>query len=264
MPLIEAKPIPIDPSVRALTVDKLRCDVREYKSLLDSRSSERLVHQFLASHSYFFNGIIRLYSCSPLYSKIKLGECYELDFACIDISSFGPEWQLVEIESAKSTLFRKSGDQTSILTHAIRQAQDWHRWIHSNVPYAQRLLPQVEYPICHVFVGRRKELTDGAAKRLRRLNYDLRQSIQVHTLDWFASAAQSVENLVARDNGGNWPLRMKALKHKDLAKGLPSEVAQFFKPYEPGGCYENMKQLHRKEREHLYDDDGGRDGKDFI
>jgi hypothetical protein len=91
VPFRKPQPIEIDPCVKALTPKQVEKDADEFKCLLDSLVSEQTLHEFLAYHSYFFNGIIRLSGVSPLYSKIRLGSEFEVDFACFDTGSFGPE-----------------------------------------------------------------------------------------------------------------------------------------------------------------------------
>lgn len=181
--------IPFDPLVENLTLEKIQNDITTYEQLLDKPSTEHEVHEFLSSHTYFFNTLIRLYGYSPLYSKVKLGSSYEVDFAYFDTSSYGPEWELIEIESPKQRLFNKNGDQSAALTHAIRQVEEWHSWIHENLDFARKLMPYIEYPMGYIFIGRRKDLTNQDAKRLKRLNFSYRKSIEIHTLDYFTSAA---------------------------------------------------------------------------
>jgi hypothetical protein len=120
MPFRQPKPIEIDPLVKALTPEQIQKDISEFERLLDDRVNEQKLHEFLAYHSYFFNGIIRLTGASALYSKIKLGSEFEIDFACFNPGSAGPQWHLIEIESARHSLFTNAGDPTAPLTHAIR------------------------------------------------------------------------------------------------------------------------------------------------
>jgi hypothetical protein len=222
---------PIDPLVQALTAEQVRGDIAIYESLLDSGASELPVHDFLANHSYFFNRIVRLNGASPLYSKVRLGTEFEVDFAAFDAGSVGPEWRLVEIEAPMSRLLTKSGNPSAKLTHAMRQAQDWQAWVHDNGDYARKLLPYIEYPLVYIFMGRRSELaSDAVRKRLRLLNVDNRRTLEIHTLDWFASMASSVLALIGGD-GGTWSLPMKALTHSDLSNGLPPRAAEYLKRF---------------------------------
>src|SRR6266568_1991084 len=95
----------VDPLVRKLTTKIVEQDADEFEDLLDRKVSEAVIHDFLAQRSYFFNGVIRLYGLSPLYSKIRLGSEHEIDFVCFDTGSYGPEWRLVEIEGPCKRLF---------------------------------------------------------------------------------------------------------------------------------------------------------------
>jgi hypothetical protein len=220
----QAEGPPIDPLVRALTQRKIANDVATYVRLLDTEASESAVHEFLSAHSYFFSGVLRLDGISPLYAKVKLGAEYEVDFACFDSGSYGPEWCLVEIEAPSKRMFTRKGDPTAALTHAIRQVRDWHAWIHENLAYAGRLMPNIEYPLGYVFIGRRNHLTVDTRKKLRRLVHDHRMLLRVHTLDWFASAALAVKQQAAGRARCSWPVPLRALSHSDLAAGRPEWV----------------------------------------
>lgn len=234
MKFTKPKPFKIDPLVEALTLKRLEKDVKEFERLLSLRSKEHRIHEFLSKHSYFFNEIIRLFGVSPLYSKIRLGSEYEIDFVCFDSGSLGPEWMFIEIEGSDQRLFTKSGDPSTRLTHAIRQLQDWQSWIHDNLDFARKLLPHIEYPFGYIFIGRRSELTTATSKRLRRINYENRLSLEVHSLDWFISAARSVANIVEEAGRGTWPLPMRAFTHKDLRKGLPPQSLEYIKTFFSG------------------------------
>src|SRR5260370_7432208 len=72
----------------------------------------------------FFNGVLRLHGYSPLYSKIRLGSEYEMDFVCFDTGSYGPEWRLIEIEGPNKRLFTKSDDPSPHLSHPTQQVSD--------------------------------------------------------------------------------------------------------------------------------------------
>jgi hypothetical protein len=214
----------VDPIIRNLTQSQVIAEIDEFRDLLDSKVDEARIHSFLATHSYFFQGLIRNEGVSPLYSKIKLGSNYEIDFAWFDTSSNGPEWCFAEIEAPSRHMFTATGVPSRWLTHAIQQVLDWHSWIHDNLGYATKLMPHVEYPRGFVFVGRRSELTPLTRKRLRRLCYEYRRSVEIHTLDWFISAAQKFLNFVDDSKGGNWAMPSKALNHRELAKGLPAHA----------------------------------------
>jgi len=211
----------IDPKVRALTGQKVKEDIKRYIKLLDSNASEQSIHSFLASHSYFFNGFIRLGGASPLYSKVRLGSDYEIDFVWFDAGSLGLEWSLAEIEPPHFHLFNREGDPSARLTHAIGQIRNWHTWVDDHREYAEELMPGIEHPFGLLFMGRRNELSSMAQKKLRQLAYQYRTFLRIHTLDWFASAAESVVDGLVGRSGASWWLPMNALSHRELAAGLP-------------------------------------------
>ncbi|HYR08545.1 MAG TPA: Shedu anti-phage system protein SduA domain-containing protein [Longimicrobium sp.] len=257
-------PSEIDPLVRQLTSRHLDADVAEFERLLNTPADEAQIHAFLAEHSYFFNNAIRLFGISPLYSKIRLGSEYEVDFAYFDPGSVGPVWNLIEIESPKSTLFTKSGDPSSTLNHAMRQVSDWQDWIHENQSYVRHLLPYIDYPFCYIFAGRRSELTPDTARRLRRLNYDNRMSFEVHSLDWFVSSARSVAFFLSRGQGGSWPLPMHAMSHQDLTRGLPPLAHQYVATFARTAYAETYPAELLEEREYKYDGQGGGEGEELV
>jgi hypothetical protein len=237
----------VDPLVKALTPKQVAQHVQEYVSLLDSRASEERVHQFLSAHTYFFNGVIRLYGYSPLYSKIRLGSEFEIDFVCFDTGSYGPEWRLIEIEAPSKRLFTKSGQPSAQLLHAIQQVRDWNSWINENLSYARKLMPQVDYPLGYIFLGRWAELSQSNQKKLRRLAYDNRHLLKIHTLDHLQGMARSVINLV-KGGGGHWPLPMRARSHRDLSRGLPKKAAEWIQGDFAMYALERMRGLRIAER----------------
>jgi hypothetical protein len=163
---------PNDPLIRQLSKHKVEESIREFRNLLDKPSDEAEIQTFLENHSYYFNGIIRLYGASPLLAKTPLGSEWEIDFACFDSGSCGPEWRLIEIESPKHPLFTKSGHLSARATHAIQQVRDWQAWVDENLEYARKTFPQIIYPCGYVFIGRRSELSPELRQKLRKINND--------------------------------------------------------------------------------------------
>jgi hypothetical protein len=212
----------VDPLVKALTLEQRETDVRTYLRLLDERVAEREVHEFLAAHTYFFEGFVRMLGSSPVWSKVKLGSDYEVDFLFFDSASTGPEWDLVEIEAPDKKLFTKSGDQTAHLTHAIGRVRDWQTWVRENRTYAQENMPHIEYPMGLLVMGRRRDLTQEDRRRLTRINHEQRAWLKIVSLDRLAERA--LQAPLAED-GGHWYLPMRALSHADLSRGLPEHAS---------------------------------------
>lgn len=165
--------------------------ITRYIRLLDSGPSEEQVRRFLATHMYFWNGLVRVHT--PVYTKVKLAAEFEVDFVWCDPSSSGAEWHLVEIERPTAKLFTNAGEPSHRLTHAMTQVRDWQNWIVRHSQDADELMPGIYQPMGHVFMGRRSELANPAPKdRLRAINAQQRAHLHIHTLDAFASMAMSV------------------------------------------------------------------------
>jgi hypothetical protein len=210
-----------DERVRGLTKRRLLREVHEYVRLLDDRVTEQEIHSYLSSHSYFFNGALRLFGQSPLYSKIRFGNKYEADFVWFDSGSYGCEWHLAEIESPKRVMFTKAGNPSEYLTRAIQQVRDGHAWVHEHRYSARELMPHIDYPQGYVFIGRRKDLTLMDMQRLKRLSFEHRMMLEIHTLDWFASNACTVEGLLG-NGSARWWTPSCAFTHSDLRQNLPA------------------------------------------
>jgi hypothetical protein len=77
-------------------------------------------------------------------SKLKLAEEYITDFAFISINSAISQITLIEIESPKMEVFRKSDDQfTSDFNKAYQQTRDWGLWAEQNATYLKDRLRAV-------------------------------------------------------------------------------------------------------------------------
>lgn len=249
----------IDPLVANLTLQKLEEDVMEYEKLLNTSPNREPIFQFLNNHSYFFNTIFRLFGGSPLFSNIKLGSEHIVDFCYCDTNSFGPDWTFVKIESPTYRMFNPNGDISQELNHAIRVVTDWRDWIKENISYIRKLMPAIDFPKNYIFIGRRKELLDNRenARRLKRLNYEHRRSIEIHTLDYFVGGANSVKNLVKEDKGGSWYIPMKGQPHEELKKGLPSSTIEWINNYNDNEYREFWtKERVQQRAQHHLDKDG--------
>lgn len=207
----------------SFTADEIRSAIVKFRALLDRPAPEEELRRFLATHVYFWNGLLRLDGLSPLYTKVSLGREYEMDFVFFDTGSSGAEWHLVEIERPDVRLFTAKGDPTAHLTHAITQVRRWQLWIEQNRSYADRLLPGVYRPMGHVFIGRREELiaSSDARKSLHALNVANRHDVEVHTLDHFVSMAESSLTFLGTT------LPTEALGDRALRRGLPRDALRF-------------------------------------
>ncbi len=173
---------------------------------------------------YFWNGMLRATSSCPLYSKIRLGSEYEVDFAFFDAGSSGAEWYLIELERPRARLFNQRGDPSGELTHAIAQVRSWQRWIERNRSAAQEIMPEIDRPMGVVFMGRRRELDSSSAReRLRALNIEHRSHVEVRTLDRFISQAWSIAEW------GRMSVPPIALGDRELRAGLPLDALEWIR-----------------------------------
>jgi len=97
---------------------------------------------------------------------------YETDFAAYFDKTTGRYWTLIELERADVPLFTKKGDPSRHLIHGLRQIHDWQRWVSDNRAYAQKYLTDIEDPIGVLVIGRREQVTEEEAKRLRQMLRD--------------------------------------------------------------------------------------------
>lgn len=133
---------------------------------------------------------------SALFSKVKLGETHETDFAYVNTNSAGARWVLVEIEKSHAMMFTKAGDPAAAMTHAIRQITDWRSWIQDNRAYAEDALngllettdlhrtlgTRLRDPSFYVIIGRRSALTADANRR-RMMMCEQHRGLEIVTWD---------------------------------------------------------------------------------
>lgn len=147
----------------------------QFEAMLSSRLEEPL-HQFIKS-----NPILLCPTYEAIWSKVPFGD-HISDFVIREIPN---DYILVEIEAPIRPLFRKDGQQTQELTHAIDQINDWLEHIKDN---RQKVEQENSFegisvsPRALVVIGRSVGLTDENLKkivmlqerqpRLRILTYD--------------------------------------------------------------------------------------------
>jgi hypothetical protein len=161
-------------SNKEIVIDKLESLINEFNSLLDSAQREEELQQFLND-----NPILIAPNAVTIIPKVRLGSEHVTDFV---ITTYDENYVLIEIEKSTKKLYNKNGDPSADLTHAIKQAEDWRRWVQENISYARQTLPNIIDPNCWVILGRRKDLTHQDASALKRKNLD-NQHIIIYTYD---------------------------------------------------------------------------------
>jgi hypothetical protein len=127
----------------------------------------------------------------------RLGGEHIPDFFIAEASSLGMQWVAVELESPTARMFTTSGNPSAVLTHAIRQIQDWRSWLTKNVDYATRSradsglgLPDIDGEVSGlILIGRRDADLGERTRSLRRqMVKDL--GIAIHSYDWLLHSAE--------------------------------------------------------------------------
>jgi hypothetical protein len=132
--------------------------LERFAGLLDGQ--EEPCHQFLKDNPDF---ICPTYDA--FWSKVSFGDRIS-DFVFCEPRD---DYLLVEIEAPSRGLFRKDGQPTQELTHAINQIDDWLRYIQDNKSTVERELGLAGIsatPRTLVVVGRSATLTDDNRKKL--------------------------------------------------------------------------------------------------
>lgn len=115
---------------------------RQWRKLLHQNLREEEYHSYLSEYAGLFFG--DTYTVPIVISKLRL--CPELttDFIVArEQYSYGLTFELIEIETPHCTPLTRNGDYSSRLSHAVRQIQDWKKWIRENRPLAKSLFPSV-------------------------------------------------------------------------------------------------------------------------
>jgi hypothetical protein len=175
----------IDP--RAATRRQYGERLKEFRSLLDGPEAD--LQAFLEDNPELLSP-----THLRMWKKVPLGRRFT-DFVFKEPN----EYVLVELEAPSRPLFRKDGQQSEELTHAIKQVNDWLRYIEDNPDTVRRELGLEgisTHPECLIVIGRSASLNEqdqrqlvtmqGTMPKFRILTYD----------DAVVAATQSITNLL--------------------------------------------------------------------
>jgi hypothetical protein len=119
----------------------------------------------------------------------SLGGQHIPDFLIGQLSSDGFGWILVELESPTALMFRKDGDPSAALVHALRQITDWRAWLERNRDFATRARTDAGLGLTDIspnshglIIGRERDLNPADQPRRWRLAYDNR--IEIRSYDY--------------------------------------------------------------------------------
>jgi antiviral defense system Shedu protein SduA len=159
-----------------------------FANLLDG--PEEPLHQFIKESPQLISP-----TYARVWSKLRLG-ARTTDFVLREPNG---DYVLVELENPSFALFRKDGQQSAELTHAIDQVTDWKRYLEDNLSYAQRELGLEGIsvsPRCLVVIGRSNSLSEENRRKIVAMEND-RPRLKIVTYDDLqANAHAAFQNLL--------------------------------------------------------------------
>jgi len=163
----------------------------EYKKILNAAIDERPIQKFFEKHPLFLTMLVNGGHGRWAIPQKKLGSEFVPDFVIGEKSSIGHEWHLVELESPKFQMFKKNGDRSVHLNHAIDQIVNWRAWLEKNINYAMRkrensglgLLDINGNAAGFIFIGRRQFEDEKFKDFRRKIGESL--NIRIHSYDYF-------------------------------------------------------------------------------
>ncbi len=156
-----------------------------YTALLDSAPREEELQQFLHS-----NPSMLAPTHVRMWPKLALG-ARVTDFVFRQATG---DYLLVELEKSSKRLFRKDGDRTADLNHAMDQVTTWWRYLEDNLSTVQRELGLTDIsvnPAALVVIGRSADLTP-ANRRLLTTIEQANPRLRIMTYDDVAENAKAV------------------------------------------------------------------------
>lgn len=107
------------------------------------------------------------------------------------MESYGFQYELIELESPNDKAFTSKGTQTSALTEALQQIEDWKRWISNNLQKSKELFPSKSFHLTNkpqirytLIIGRREELSVNDDKRLQKASL---YGVDIRSFDYLTS-----------------------------------------------------------------------------
>jgi len=126
----------------------------------------------------------------------RLGDRYITDFVIGEKSSVGFEWTVVELESPSARMFKRNGEPTAALQHALQQVRDWRSWLGKNQSYAAK--PRLEQGLGLtnirsdlaglIIIGRRSQTDPRTNDRRQQLMSET--NCRIHSYDFLIEAAK--------------------------------------------------------------------------
>jgi hypothetical protein len=168
-----------------------RADLLQFEEILDSAADEKPIQRFLEEHPEMLASLLGGTYANAVVPRIDLGGKLEPDFLFAEVDSAGVHWWLIELESPRAQVLLQDGELAEKARHAIKQIEDWRRWLTNNLDEARRLPYQDgvglvdirrEHTRGLVLIGRREEVLGCSEDARQRESTQSR--ILVRTYDW--------------------------------------------------------------------------------
>lgn len=169
----------------------------KYEKFLRSAISEAQMQYFLEANPILIPGLYDLHNGPKgdvVVSKLRLADEYVTDFAFISENSAHCLITLIEIESPRIQIFRKSdGLFTAEFSRALQQLRDWDQWCAQHPGHLKDVFRRVFHRSafkyqrimirCVLLAGRRAQVERGAKRQERWAGVNSDPSVVVMTYD---------------------------------------------------------------------------------
>jgi hypothetical protein len=171
-------------------------NLEHIKQDLDKAFLEKSENQLLAilkNNSFLFYELFsRKYGIQPIFHEVPFGSDYKCDFAWLNDNSDGPEWVLVEIENPKLNIFKRNGEPSHFLNHAIEQVKTWRKYFNDN-PSDKRKIFGAVTRFRYILVVGDKESWKLPNSAKWRIDHNREDKIEIRTSDIFYRALKILE-----------------------------------------------------------------------
>lgn len=172
------------------TIKLTRRLIDAFEALIAQDESEEVYQRFLMENPVLIDPL-----ASEILAKQKLGIEFVTDFV---VRKLDNEYVLVEIERPQDALFTSSHDFTSRFTHAIGQIIDFQEWVDQHGEYARSLMPGLSSPKGLLLMGRRSQISDRQALKLKRYSLGL-SAVDILTYDDLLARAKDFYRNIHRN-----------------------------------------------------------------
>jgi hypothetical protein len=173
-------------------------DIVELESIVACAEDERPIQEFLENNPHLLTALLGGNDryCIP---QKRLGGEYVPDFIIGDVDSLGFRWVLVELETPRSGIYLKDGENPDAPTRTgANQIISWRNWLSDNIAYARQrrsenglgLFDVREKSDGLVLVGQRSLMPE--TKDAIRQEYRQSNNIRIHSYNWLIDILQSI------------------------------------------------------------------------